>query len=180
MRLFFVRHGESVNNLLKRYTGQSDVPLTELGRQQAEKIRPVLAGIPFERVYSSDLCRAVDTQKLALPGVTAIQTPLLREIDVGSIAGLPFDPTGKLKRTDGENWEMVAQRLKKFLSQLESDPCDYVAAFCHGGILKTMLELVLETPYTKGNVINDNCNICVFEFDGTRWKLLAWNYGCKV
>ena len=180
MKLLLIRHGESVNNLLKRYTGQSDVPLTALGRQQAEEIRPVLACIPFERVYSSDLCRAVDTQKLALPGFTAIQTPLLREIDVGSIAGLPFHPTAMAKRTDGENWEMVAQRLKKFLSQLESDPCGYVAAFCHGGILKTMLELVLETPYAKGNVINDNCNICVFEFDGTRWKLLAWNYGCKV
>ena len=180
MRLFMIRHGESINNLLKRYTGQSDVPLTELGREQAEAIRPVLADIPFGRVYSSDLSRAVDTQKLALPGFTAMQTPLLREIDVGSIAGLPIDTTGKLKRTDGENWEMVMERLKKFLSQLELDPCDYVAAFCHGGILKTMLELVLGTPYTKGNVINDNCNICVFEFDGIRWKLLVWNYGSKL
>ena len=50
MRLFMIRHGESINNLLKRYTGQSDVPLTELGREQAEAIRPVLADIPFGRV----------------------------------------------------------------------------------------------------------------------------------
>ena len=117
---------------------------------------------------------------LYLIGGLYLLTPLLREIDVGSIAGLPIDPTGKLKRTDGETWEMVAQRLKKFLSQLESDPCDYAAAFCHGGVLKTMLELVLETPYAKSNVANGNCNICVFEFDGTRWKLLVWNYGSKV
>jgi len=180
MKLFLVRHGESINNLEKRYTGQSDVPLTALGRQQAMEIRPVLADIPFDRVYSSDLSRAVDTQKLALPGVEAVRTPLVREIDVGSIAGLPIDTTGKLKRTDGENWEMVGERLRRFLAQLEADPCDYVAVFAHGGILKTMLEFVLETPYNRRNVINENCCICVFEYAGEKWRLLSWNYGAKL
>ena len=47
MKLFFIRHGESEANLAMRYAGQFDTKLTENGREQAMKIRPVLAEIPF-------------------------------------------------------------------------------------------------------------------------------------
>ena len=87
MKLFLVRHGQTVTNLEQRWTGQMDVALTELGRQEAESIRPILEKFTFDKVFSSDLSRAVITQQLALPGYTAAQTPLLREFDVGTLAG---------------------------------------------------------------------------------------------
>ena len=90
MKLFLVRHGQTTANQQKIYAGQTDVMLTEQGRQEAEAIRPILEKFTFDRVYSSDLTRALDTQKLALPGATAIQTPLLREFDEGSLVGMSF------------------------------------------------------------------------------------------
>ena len=90
MILFLVRHGQSVANVTKIYSGHNDVPLTEEGRAQAVALRPVLSELTFDRVYSSDLSRAIDTQLLALPGVEGIRTPLLREIDVGRAAGYPW------------------------------------------------------------------------------------------
>jgi len=36
-KLIFIRHGESSYNLTKRYTGQTDVPLTEKGVEQASE-----------------------------------------------------------------------------------------------------------------------------------------------
>ena len=44
-----------LTNLEKRWTGQSDVELTEQGRQEAESIRPVLEKIPFDKVFSTEV-----------------------------------------------------------------------------------------------------------------------------
>lgn len=181
-----VRHGQTMNNLNKLYTGQDDVVLTDLGRQQAEAIRPVLSKFTFDRVYSSDLSRAVETQKLALPGYTAVTTPQLREFAMGSLEGQPFevarsrDEAARKARDftmfGGENGQQVRARVAEFLKQLEEDPCDYAIAFAHGGIMGTMVQLVLGTETDLKAVTTKNCDIHVFEFDGTRWKLLAWNY----
>ena len=187
MKLFLIRHGQTVTNLEKRWTGQSDVALTEQGRWEAEQIRPILAGISFDRVYSSDLSRAVDTQKLALPGALAEQTPLLREFDVGTLTGLPYDQVpppqnGKRNYADygGESNEEVCDRIRKFLKILEADPCKNVAAFVHNGIMNCMLRVVLQSDFVGGAVKSNNCAINVFEFDGTRWRLIAWNYMGKL
>ena len=80
MKLFLIRHGQSTANLVKTYAGQTDAPLTEQGRLEAEQIRPILGKFSFDRVYSSDLTRAIDTQRIALPDAVAETTPLLREI----------------------------------------------------------------------------------------------------
>ena len=79
MKLFMIRHGQTTANETVTYAGQTDAKLTELGKQQAAAIAPVLEGIPFDKVYSSDLSRAYVTQQLALPDYTATLLPLLRE-----------------------------------------------------------------------------------------------------
>lgn len=191
MRLYVIRHGQTTANRDQVSSGQTDVPLTELGWQQAVRIRPMLQRIPFDRVYSSDLSRAVNTQKAALPGVEGIQTPLLREYDVGTLAGTPFgqapgeDGKEAVRNREytffgGENPDMVCRRVKQFLEELEADPCDNVAAFAHGGVLSCLLRVVLNADIDLSAVSSKNCAIHVFEFDGTRWKLLAWNYMSEI
>ena len=187
MKLFLVRHGQSESNLSQTYTGQSDVSLTETGRKEAEAIRPILAEFTFDRVYSSDLRRAMDTQKLALPGMEAQTTPLLREYALGSLVGQSIAEVRKkwgaqISKTrdyppfGGESSEDVQRRLREFLAMLEADPCEYVAAFAHGGIMSKMLRIVLGVDYDRTTVRNGNCAIHVFDYDGTKWRLLAWNY----
>ena len=90
MKLFLVRHGQTVTNATGCWTGWYDAPLTEQGREDAIRARGFLSDLSFDKVYSSDLSRARDTALLALPGCTPEQTPLLREINVGSYATQPF------------------------------------------------------------------------------------------
>lgn len=93
-RLIVVRHGYSVNNALRRNTGQSDVPLSPLGYAQAERIADyLLENEQIDAIYASDLCRAVDTVKptadrLGLPVMT---DPALRETDVGEWTGMVYE-----------------------------------------------------------------------------------------
>lgn len=188
MRLFLIRHGESENNSKGVYTGQSDVPLTPLGREQAIALRPILDKFTFDRVFSSDLARAMDTQRLAMPGVEGIATPLLREIDTGELTGRSVkevrerygNPHGSFSAFGGEDQADVTRRLKEFLAPLEADPCGYVAAFAHGGVLRCMLNYTTRSAISALNLLSPNCNIAVFDYDGKNWRLLAWNYGGKL
>ena len=187
MKLFLVRHGQTTANQQKIYAGQTDVQLTEQGRQEAEAIRPILEKFTFDRVYSSNLSRAVETQRLALPGATAIQTPLLREFDEGALVGMSFaevqarfDDNYRRRRDytpyGGENADTVCARLRQFLSILEADPCETAIAFCHNGIMNVMLRVVLGENLDYSAANSKNCAIPVFEYTGGKWRLLAWNY----
>ena len=193
MRLYMIRHGQTYANRDQYYYGKEEVALTDLGEAQARSIRPVLSKVPFDRVYSSDLLRAIQTQRLALPGVEGIREPLLREIEAGDLGGKTYawfrehqaqygDWTpGKDQRgyapVGGESMDDVQARLRKFLEKLEEDPCDNVAAFVHNGVLGCMLRLVLgATDFKRNAVASANCAVHIFEYDGTMWKLKAWNY----
>ncbi len=187
MKVFFVRHGQSLANLQKIYAGQSDVPLTEKGREEAAAIAPILASISFDRVYSSDLSRAIETQQIALPGVEAdATTPLIREYDVGNLVGKPLGtavtltPEGSRDYTafQGETSEQVQARLKQFLeTYLENDSCETAAVFAHNGIMIAMMNLVLGAKLQSKAIQSKNCAIHVFEYKDGRWSLLCWNYG---
>lgn len=185
MKLFLIRHGQTVTNLEQRWTGQSEVELTEQGRREAQEIAPVLAEIPFDKVFSSDLKRAVITQQLALPGYTAEQTALLREFDVGSLEGkrfadVPVEQRKPYECYGGESMAEVCGRVRQFLESLEGKPWENVAAFAHNGILGCALRVVLNADISGAVIRSGNCAIHVFEFDGKVWRLLAWNYMKKL
>lgn len=59
-----VRHGQSTWNAEHRWAGQSDPPLTDLGRQQAADLGRALIGVGISRVVASDLRRAHETAEI--------------------------------------------------------------------------------------------------------------------
>ena len=83
--LIVVRHGQSVSNLEKRFTGQFETPLTELGHEQAEATARYLDGFRIDRIYASDLSRAMDTARhtAVRQGLEVIPEKGFREIDAG-------------------------------------------------------------------------------------------------
>lgn len=185
MKVYFVRHGQSMANLQRVYSGQHDFMLTEDGRKQAEAIRPLMEKIPFDKVFSSDLTRVIDTQKLALPNAeVALRSPLIREIDAGNITGTPIANTvtvnadGEKDYTPygGEKASDVCARLKKFLEE-NVEPYDYknVAIFAHHGILIAMLSLAVGKVISSADVLVKNCGIAIFEYKNNNWVLLSWN-----
>ncbi|MFN8511182.1 MAG: histidine phosphatase family protein [Thermomicrobiales bacterium] len=95
MRLFFVRHGESIANAGQIYQGWLDSPLSPLGEQQALTTARAIAARPNLRpvaVYASPLSRAWRTGEAIADalGLTPIPHPGLREINVGAATGLAF------------------------------------------------------------------------------------------
>ena len=87
MRVYLVRHGESRTNQRGLGIGWLDEPLTDSGRADAKAAADVLKGAAFDRIYVSDLQRAVETAKIATNASDFEITPALREINVGAIAG---------------------------------------------------------------------------------------------
>ena len=86
IKFIIVRHGFSCGNKEKRFSGQLDVSLDEIGYSQAKSIAEyVLSNFSVDRIYSSDLSRAYDTVKPVADalGQDVVKCRELREVDVG-------------------------------------------------------------------------------------------------
>lgn len=94
-KLIVVRHGQSLWNLENRFTGWVDVPLTELGREEAKAAGERLRGISIDVAYTSGLRRAQDTLAIILAtiplDIPVIRDNALNERDYGDLAGLNKD-----------------------------------------------------------------------------------------
>lgn len=98
MKLVLLRHGESVWNKENKFTGWTDVALTELGKEEA-----IMAGrllkekdITFDVVFTSVLQRAIDTMNLVLKELEQSNIPIfysykLNERHYGALQGLNKD-----------------------------------------------------------------------------------------
>ena len=184
MKLYIIRHGESENNTKGCYTGWAEVNLTERGIEQAKSISPFLSKTKFDRVFSSDLKRAQKTAENALPGYEYESTPLLREIDVGTLSGV------KTTEFTKEVWEQIAEdgfaafggesydeffaRVNEFLDMVKSLDANNVAAFAHAGFLRGALEAALGVRLGSKRIICANCAIAIFELVRGEWMLHTW------
>lgn len=149
LTLLVIRHGEAEGNHEHRFIGQSDVPLSDLGRRQADTVGAYLASKGVTRIVSSDLQRAVNTaQPLADRLGFDIEIDVrLREIQNGEWAmhlpgeieaGWPdlwrrYRSGEDVQRPGGETWGAVGVRVREALEELTRTGDGTIAAFCHGG-----------------------------------------------
>ena len=203
MKLYLIRHGESEANSTSSHAGWAQVSLTEKGEGEARAVgaRLRLENLTFDRIYTSDLRRARQTHALALPDTAAETTPLIREVNVGALAGRRVaecrETLGEPYRTarhifdfhawGGENYSEFCTRILAFLRNMEQTDCARAAAFCHGGVIHAVLEMLFSGTLNDGAPVPDvigidkpafacpNCGVFVFEFSNGKWKLLAWN-----
>ena len=85
--VYIARHGETAWSLTGQYTGLTDLPLTEQGERNARRLAARLKDIPFAKVFTSPLQRAVRTCELAgFGGVAEIDRDLV-EWDYGQYEG---------------------------------------------------------------------------------------------
>ncbi len=99
-KLVLLRHGESQWNLENRFTGWVDVPLSPKGEQEARAAGAKLAGITFDRAYTSVLKRAIDTLSIVLdvikqPDIPVEKDQALNERMYGDLQGLDKAETTK-------------------------------------------------------------------------------------
>lgn len=190
MELYAIRHGQSAANAIQAHAGWAQVPLTELGREQAAKTGELLKGMEFDRVIVSDLLRAKETAQIALPGRDFELDPRLRETHVGSLQGRRVaDLTAELGEEyvrrrlardyrvyGGEDTHAHYDRVAEFMKDLESAPEDArIAAVCHEGTIMAMLCYVLHTDIPRNIIHVANCAVCAFKFGNDVWELGEWN-----
>jgi len=99
-KLVLVRHGQSQWNLENRFTGWVDVPLTDLGKEEARKAGEKLKGITFDKAYTSNLKRAQETLKTILGVIGQENLPVVKDVALnerhyGALQGLNKAETAK-------------------------------------------------------------------------------------
>ncbi len=153
LELWLVRHGETTHSRDGLLAGWADVPLTEVGVEQARSVRPLLAGERFTDVWSSDLSRARRTAQLAWGNATLDQQ--LREINFGQLEGLPWATLDEVYKKSlaafsgfappgGETIEAMRERVKAFLADLA--PGRHLI-FTHGGVIRALTREVGEDSF---------------------------------
>jgi len=101
-KIVLLRHGESQWNLENRFTGWTDVDLTENGEAQARAAGKVLRenGFTFDVAYTSVLIRAIRTLDLALTEMGQLYVPVIKhwrlnERHYGGLQGLNKSETAE-------------------------------------------------------------------------------------
>lgn len=89
LTLRLIRHGQTEWNQSRRFLGRTDIPLDEVGRDQARRL--AAASGPFDAVYTSPLSRAAETARaLERAGGEQVRLlPGLAELDMGELEGCP-------------------------------------------------------------------------------------------
>jgi probable phosphoglycerate mutase len=87
-----LRHGQTPMSVQKRYAGRTDVPLTEVGVQQAAAAAKRLASAGLGVIVTSPLLRTVQTAHAvaAVTGAAVVTDDGFRETDFGAWEGLTF------------------------------------------------------------------------------------------
>lgn len=189
MKLYVIRHGQSEGNIRGVFSGWLQHNLTEKGREDALKAGRIIKNVKFDKVYASDLNRAIETAKIALPDYPCEPTPLIKETNVGIIGDMPYEEASEkyghlYKKTNGfdygeiggESHAQLDKRVREFLDIVALSPYENVAAFCHGGTMRSFLRNVVGNDVNTYNIDCPNCCISVFEHKNGRWILKTWNY----
>ena len=159
MELLLIRHGLPVR-IENRDGTPADPPLSDTGRDQAERVAAWLEGIGIDAIYASPLLRARET---ALPLARRRRLDVrieqgISEYDADSELYIPME---ELKATDYERWHEVVSggyatdfELKIFhdvvVAAMEriiaAHSGSRVAVFCHGGVINCWATKVLGMP----------------------------------
>jgi 2,3-bisphosphoglycerate-dependent phosphoglycerate mutase len=159
MRLYLVRHAQTLWNAESKAQGHTDIDLDETGKWQAQQLKRAFKGVDIERVYSSDLKRSAKTAE-AIADATGAPLELredLRERNYGDWEGQPFEAIAalnaeaaksqgsdlyRLKPPNGESMEDVWERLGPIAELLRNAPRP-VAVVTHGGTAALLLSKLL-------------------------------------
>src|SRR5215210_278069 len=175
--IVLVRHGETEWSLSRRHTGSTDIPLTEAGRRDAERLRDVLAAYEFELVLVSPLGRARETAERAGFGDRVAVDEDLREFDYGSYEGLTSDeirvdrPGWSVWRDGspgGERPEDVGERADRVIARVLEAGGD-VALFAHGHLLRVVGARWIELPAAYGGHLGLGTSaVCLLGYERER------------
>src|SRR5437879_6032440 len=142
-RLVLLRHGRTQWNAERRFQGQADPPLDEVGRAQAYEVAGLIAALRPDRIVTSDSARAMQTTTILAGaiGLDIVSDARLRERSLGHWEGLTRDEVAQSYPDEYADWiagrdvltrggetrdEVAARALAAFRDQPEVDTLVFV------------------------------------------------------
>ncbi len=188
--IFFIRHGQTEWNVLKKLQGRDEIPLNEVGISQAKnaclgiKNACLEAGIKFDKVISSPLSRASVTGKMIAEAVSCdnfFTDERIIERDFGVLSGSPYGPQSSAIVEDVpeiqglEPMDEVITRLNSFIKDnVSMGEC--VIVVTHGSVTKIFAKNARHSPsVTNFNELLSNCHMVIYSFDGNEVLLEGYN-----
>jgi broad specificity phosphatase PhoE len=192
----FLRHGESTGNAESRWQGQSDYPLTERGRAQANALaaRWKSEGVKFDLAISSTLRRAKETAEIIASALSVRLEfdEIWLERDIGEMEGLTNDEVQQKPRPpyvtpydsiggDGEgDWELFLRSGQALHSMLRRQPGSYLVV-SHGGLLNQLMHAIVGVAHhadpsgVRFRFENTSFARVTYRPDQHRWAIDALN-----
>lgn len=179
MTLAFIRHGQTDWNAYLKMQGTSDIPLNEVGRQQARDAVPVLADGGWEVIVSSPLSRARETAQIIADGLgigLGRSYHQLVERDYGAGEGLTLDEIDARwpdRQYPGlESLDSVVARGTGALQQISDEYAGKnVVIVCHGTIIRYTLASLAGRPFE--HILNGS--ISTLDVIDGEWHVISVN-----
>jgi len=160
--IYLIRHGEITQSSPRRFVGQSDLALTDRGREQMRQVGEYLAGRGVARLLCSPLSRCVESADIVgtVLGLCPEVVPDLREIALGEWEGLTvqevrerflgeYEARGRdlagFRPLGGESFLVLQRRVWSAFEAL-SDCDSPLAIVAHGGVNRVLLCRILGMP----------------------------------
>lgn len=175
--IYLVRHGESEANIQKRYSGITDVDLSQNGRFQAKGAGQNLISEKIKYIYSSPLKRARDTAKIIKNEMNFIDEiiiePCLIEVNFGIFENMTWDEMRLNYREETENWVLKKHKYKFPQGEDYGDIIKRISAFMdnvpdnslivtHFGVIQAiLLYLNIADDLSLWDFVISNCDILV-------------------
>lgn len=201
-RIVFWRHGRTSWNSEQRFQGQTDIPLDEVGIEQASRAAGMLATLRPSLIVSSDLSRAQQTaEPLArILGLPVVLDEGLRETYAGEWEGLQrpdleagygdllqrwsAEPDVRPGITGETRREVAARMVAAVDRALERiGPGEALIVVTHGGAARAGIGAILGLPAEHWSILGvlTNCSWSVLVENGTEygahWRLQEYNAG---
>lgn len=181
-KIYLVRHGTTEYGMKGYTTGHKDIPLNEIGREQAQSTAEYLKDKGITKIFSSSLSRASETAKIIS---LKLDLPVkeydeLMEQTAGNLDGVPFTEFYDTLKKVGDFEQMIVQaggepliKFKervwgKFLEIIQNnDDHENLLIVTHGGVCRLILLTILESNLGAG-FYQGNCCINIIEYDNER------------
>jgi broad specificity phosphatase PhoE len=169
--IYIARHGQNEDNVNGILNGHRDLPLTELGREQARQLGQGIleAGLDFDKIYCSPLSRAQETAQIVSEILGHKEEPtvleLLIERDFGVMTGLPISKIAEMCEPDivttstityflnpegAETFPQLIERGHEILNQVNhGQKSGRALLVCHGDIGKMTYAAATGRPWRE-------------------------------
>ena len=194
MKIYFIRHGETIWNKEKKIQGQSDIPLNEYGIELAHITADAIEDIPFDIVFSSPLIRAKETAEILVKNKNLIihEDDRLREMSFGEGEGesLPqihshpemklhnfiHNPGKYIPPIGGETFEELYERCKSFIDEVilpAEKKYDTMLIVGHGALIRGFIHNITNRPSKDFWIVtHKNCAVTIVDCIDGKLSLL--------